>query len=208
MLSVALLMTEEVAPLQLVTNKACPFGQKAHIALGESGLPFDLKEISLYGPNGKPDWFMQYNPKGTVPVLVMENTPAITDSAEILDFLARNPASAICSPAEHGDRIAAFRRLTNGNVKTAGKRVVLGGNAKDKQQLSSTLKEADELVQGPFVCGERFTVADACGFPLLWRLRSERLIPEDCKKLSSWLRACETRKCCADTIQANWWWWW
>src|SRR6056300_1468740 len=42
---------------QFITNKMCPYAQKALIALESSGTPFEIREVSLYGPGGKPDWF-------------------------------------------------------------------------------------------------------------------------------------------------------
>jgi glutathione S-transferase len=35
-------------------------------------VPYHLEEVSLYGPGGKPDWFWDLNPKGEVPILVLE----------------------------------------------------------------------------------------------------------------------------------------
>eukprot|EP00820_Chromera_velia_P015933 Cvel_25680.t1-p1 / transcript=Cvel_25680.t1 / gene=Cvel_25680 / organism=Chromera_velia_CCMP2878 / gene_product=hypothetical protein / transcript_product=hypothetical protein / location=Cvel_scaffold2943:21157-21569(+) / protein_length=110 / sequence_SO=supercontig / SO=protein_coding / is_pseudo=false len=40
--------------LQFITNRQCPFAQKTWIALEESGMPYEMKEISLYGSGGKP----------------------------------------------------------------------------------------------------------------------------------------------------------
>ena len=58
--------------LRLITNRMCPFAQKAWIALELcSGMPFAVQEISLYGAGGKPAWFWELNPAGTVPVLVV-----------------------------------------------------------------------------------------------------------------------------------------
>eukprot|EP00559_Dactyliosolen_fragilissimus_P001352 CAMPEP_0184867768 /NCGR_PEP_ID=MMETSP0580-20130426/27641_1 /TAXON_ID=1118495 /ORGANISM="Dactyliosolen fragilissimus" /LENGTH=234 /DNA_ID=CAMNT_0027368217 /DNA_START=244 /DNA_END=945 /DNA_ORIENTATION=+ len=90
---------------KFVTNKMCPFAQKAWIALETSSTPYQMIEISLYGPNGKPDWFLDMNPYGTVPVLSWndddqkeKNNPSysspstiiLTDSEDILTHLASN----------------------------------------------------------------------------------------------------------------------
>lgn len=46
--------------LRLVTNKRCPFAQKAWIALEEyhqsKANAYELLEVGLYGGNGKPRW--------------------------------------------------------------------------------------------------------------------------------------------------------
>jgi glutathione S-transferase len=56
-----------------VTNKMCPFAQKAWIALEAADISYKLEEVSLYGPGGKPDWFWKLNPKGQVPILQVIN---------------------------------------------------------------------------------------------------------------------------------------
>ena len=38
---------------RFITNKMCPFAQKAYIALEVANAPYEMEEISLYGPNGK-----------------------------------------------------------------------------------------------------------------------------------------------------------
>jgi len=48
------------------TPRKCPFAQKAWVALETSGCEYEMKEISLYGSGGKPDWFWKLNPRGTV----------------------------------------------------------------------------------------------------------------------------------------------
>ena len=69
-----------------VTNRACPFAQKAWIALEACQAPFEMKEVSLYGNNGKPDWFLELNPAGTVPVLeCFGGAVVLPDSDLILD---------------------------------------------------------------------------------------------------------------------------
>ena len=83
------------ADLVLVTNRLCPYAQRAHIALAASGLKYETKvhcfhsichllfgsiyklviptsqEVGLYGHGGKPKWFLELNPKGQVPVLIL-----------------------------------------------------------------------------------------------------------------------------------------
>ena len=41
------------ASTRFITNKMCPFAQKAYIALEVSNAPYEMEEISLYGAGGK-----------------------------------------------------------------------------------------------------------------------------------------------------------
>ncbi|CAE8584109.1 unnamed protein product [Polarella glacialis] len=78
---------------KLVTNKMCPYAQKAWIAMEESGLPYTMSEISLYGMGGKPSWFLQLNPLGQIPVLVAPSGKVLVDSERILDWVAEQVPS-------------------------------------------------------------------------------------------------------------------
>lgn len=41
---------------RFVTNAKCPFAQKVWIALEVAQAPYDIEQVDLYGPDGKPDW--------------------------------------------------------------------------------------------------------------------------------------------------------
>lgn len=88
-LSIAMaLQNDYPAATRLVTHKMCPFAQKAMIALECSEQPYELEEICLYGSGGKPSWFLQLNPQGTVPVLVYNGgSVVLPDSDLILDAI-------------------------------------------------------------------------------------------------------------------------
>ena len=45
-------------PIRFITNRMCPFAQRAHIAL-------ELEEAELYP---KPPWFTRLSPKEEIPV--------------------------------------------------------------------------------------------------------------------------------------------
>ena len=62
--------------------------QKAWIALEASGTSYQMKEISLYGHNGKPGWFLSLNSAGTVPVISYSDGLILPDSELILDHFA------------------------------------------------------------------------------------------------------------------------
>ena len=84
---------KEANGVQFFTNKMCPFAQKVHIptptelhdssnallglqawvALEEKGVAFELVEIGLYGAGGKPSWFLEMNPKGSLPTLISQD---------------------------------------------------------------------------------------------------------------------------------------
>eukprot|EP00591_Stephanopyxis_turris_P002994 CAMPEP_0195530416 /NCGR_PEP_ID=MMETSP0794_2-20130614/33290_1 /TAXON_ID=515487 /ORGANISM="Stephanopyxis turris, Strain CCMP 815" /LENGTH=226 /DNA_ID=CAMNT_0040661925 /DNA_START=218 /DNA_END=901 /DNA_ORIENTATION=+ len=203
-----------------VTNKMCPYAQKAWIALEYSDIPYTMKEISLYGANGKPDWFLELNPGGTVPVLeCYGGAVVLPDSEVILDFLSEE--GRIESPnlnklvlkknnEETKALVKKWRNIMTKQVNPLGKKAVLGGGSSGKKDLFKLLQQIDKDVKGPYLCGKDVTVADCAAFPFLWRINEEFGLSEDegCERLSEWLRTCEQIDAFKKTIQTSWWWWW
>lgn len=197
--------------LVLVTNKMCPFAQKAWIALEASDITYEMKQVSLYGPGGKPDWFWKLNPKGQVPVVVSDNENVIVDSDRILDEFASGSIADSSLRVKDEDqeyKIKKFRTKID-ELLPIGKSAVLGG---DKIRLWEKLKELDDLIDGaPCVAGDQITVADCAGFPFLWRLNEEfpeQWLQNGCHNIPIWLDFCSVQKPFKKTIQSPWWWWW
>lgn len=214
----------------------CPFAQKAWIALEAAEVPYKFEQISLYGGGGKPPWFMKLNPRGTVPVLVVNNDNekekvVLADSDLILDEMklvmesvdtATATASSskeslvVATPGDNatGARIAAFRTALN-EFLPIGKSAVLGG---DKERMWSKLRELDALVDTGtsggqcFLAGtDRPTVADCAGFPFLWRIDDEfgdHWESHGCSNIPVWLDRCKQEPAFANSVQSSWWWWW
>ncbi|CAM9180942.1 unnamed protein product [Discosporangium mesarthrocarpum] len=185
--------------MRFITHKMCPYAQRTWIALEETGTPFEMVEIPLYGPGGKPSWFMELNPKGEVPVLTGGSAgTAIVGSEETVDYLmgSQNEVSR------------KWRCLINESLKPAGKQAVFSG---DITRLEAVLRDLNARLSteaGPFVCGETFTAADASAFPFLQRVHGEFGIPADCTRLREWYDAASGRPSVKKTIHRNFWWWW
>ena len=207
-------------PVRLVTNKMCPFAQKAWLALECSQIPYQMEELSLYGAGGKPDWFWRLNPAGTVPVLVQElgsNTQVWPDSDLILQAIAGGEVIHDKSnnklQVTERDRQAMdeWRKAIN-DMLPIGKKAVLGRG--DSSPLAKLLQEKLEskLLKGctDYLVGNSVSIADCHAFPFLWRLDQEFGLAEglNCPKLGDWVdrrsQQAEFRK----TIQTAWWWWW
>lgn len=202
--------SSEIRRTNLTIIPLLQLAQKVWIALETVGDPYDMEEISLYGPGGKPDWFMKLNPKGTVPVLVCGGGAVrLRDSDEILDKVGDAiPGGSKLIPHKHEDLIKEFRSRLN-EFLPIGKKAVLGGN---KDKMWAKLSELDALIEGPYICGGDVTVADCAAFPFLWRIENEYgallLEKNGCKNIQAWLTTCERNEAFSTTIQSAWWWWW
>lgn len=195
---------------RFVTNTMCPFAQKAWIALEVTEAPYEMQEVSLYGTGGKPDWFMELNPDGTVPVLECYGGAIILpDSDLILDHIANGAVeggTALRPIDEETSQLVKEWREDIAEMLPIGKRVVQGDGS-NKKKLDDILKRLDQKVVGPFLCGEKVTLADCAAFPFLWRLKNEFGL-EQCPNIRAWLDTCGETDAFAKTVQSKWWWWW
>jgi glutathione S-transferase len=177
-----------------------------------SQIDYEMNEISLYGPNGKPDWFWKLNPKGTVPVLDCGGKGVWADSDLILDrlpeLLPRGSLVLTASNREHEKLVRAWR-LDIKTMLAIGRAAIQSGKNKSmQQQLCSMLQRLENNVIGPFLCGEEVTTADCAAFPFLWRLDTSSYLDEY-PTLRKWLEHCQTHHpAFSTTIQSSWWWWW
>jgi hypothetical protein len=208
---------------KFVTNKMCPYAQKVWIALEVFDVPYSLTEVSLYGPNGKPSWFLKLNPRGTVPVLLNEDSGEVyPDSDLILDYLNLDKSESSLKEIE------SWRNVLNARLIPIGKRAVLNGSKKSLHELKEVLLDMElllkikyEMSEGSYVktddkpCtvwlsgGKEPNVADCSVFPFIWRLQEEfHLIDEDFVLLHDWLQSCSNSQSFKKTIQSSWWWWW
>ncbi len=72
----------------LYSFRRCPYAMRARLALQVSGLPYELREVSL---KNKPAEMLAASPKGTVPVLVLLGGQVIDESLDIMRWaLAQN----------------------------------------------------------------------------------------------------------------------
>lgn len=209
------------AQTQFVTNKRCPFAQKAWIALEASEHPYQMREVSLYGAGGKPDWFWKLNPQGTVPIVAVKDggdaqDVVFADSELILDAVSDGRVSGkegLLQTSELSEDenacVAKWRKVLSKQLVPVGKSAVLGGSV---PKLRSLLSELDDMVEGPYLAGEKITVADCAAFPFLWRIDQEFGIggaSENEDKLRAWLDQCIDTPSIKRTIPAQgWWWWW
>lgn len=82
-----------------------------HWMLLELGAPFELERVNFAAGEQKQPEFRRLNPRGHVPVLVVDGRP-YTESAALLMILAeRHPEARLCPPAGSAERYAFIEAM-------------------------------------------------------------------------------------------------
>ena len=69
--------------LELISHHLCPYVQRAAIVLAEKDVAFDRIDIDLAN---KPDWFKAISPLGKTPLLRINGSDVIFESAVICEY--------------------------------------------------------------------------------------------------------------------------
>lgn len=70
----------------LYSYRRCPYAMRARMALSYADIAVEIREVSL---KDKPAHLLQVSPKGTVPVLVLEDGQVIEQSLDIMHWALR-----------------------------------------------------------------------------------------------------------------------
>ena len=182
------------SPLRLYYSpKACSLA--SHIALEESGLPFDAVCVDIRaGDNSRPE-YLSINPSGIVPALAVGDT-VVTESQAILSFIAdvsgrdllpRPGTLARAKAHEWMNWISSTLHVTYRSIfrpqvysgEDAAAAAAVRVHAMEK--LKSNLAEVERrLGDGPYALGTSFSVVDPYLFVFfLWSFdeRIETVLP-------------------------------
>jgi len=142
-----------------------------HIALYESGLPFEAARVSLktHKLADGSDYYA-INPKGYVPALQLDSGELLTEGPAIVQYLAdQKPAARLAPPAGTFERSRLHEMLGYINSelhKTYSPLFRPTTPAETRPERKDYLRKRYALVEkqlarGPYLFGEQFTVADA-----------------------------------------------
>lgn len=159
-------------PLQICVKAAagapdvlgdCPFAQRVLLTLEEKHLPYEMKLVNL---SDKPQWFLDINPEGKVPVLKLDDK-WIPDSDVITQKLEEKYTTpSFVTPPEYtsvGSKIfPSFIKFLKSKDPNDG----------SEQALLDELRALDQHLKehGPFIGGENVCAADLSLAPKLYHL--------------------------------------
>jgi len=147
-----------------------------HIALLEAGLPYDLVKVDLRAKkleNG--DDFLKVNPKGQVPVLVLDSGELVTEGPVIVQMIADKAGKNLAPARDSEERYKLLEWLnyiTTELHKNIGPMFspVLADDAKPffKDRAMAKFKYLETALTGrDYLMGKQFTVADGYLFTML-----------------------------------------
>ena len=155
----------------------CPFSHRALLCLEEKKVPYTRKYVDL---DNKPQWLLDLNPAGTVPVMKELATGEWTVGSDVVsDLLEAKHPEPVCgtvegSPQVAGSLLGAFKGFLNadGEEETAEKEAA----------LVAVLKELDDFLKttNPYIGGASPCQTDFLVMPRLYHLKVA------CKHFRGW----------------------
>lgn len=188
--------------------KGFPNPARVRLALAEKGLIDDVEFIHVDVPNGEsrsPE-FLAINPSGAVPVLVLDDGTAISESAaitEYLDHLTGEQTLTGLNPKERGVIHMMQRKVEDGLLEAVaaffhhatpglGPDMETYQNAewgqKRREVAIKTMHWMNEILsQQDYLAGDRLTVVDITAFAgFAFADFADIAIPEGCSNVIAW----------------------
>ncbi|XP_009128089.1 glutathione S-transferase DHAR2 [Brassica rapa] len=172
----------------------CPFSQRVLLTLEEKKLPY---KIHLANVSDKPQWFLDINPEGKVPVMKLDGK-WVADSDVIVGILEEKyPEPSLKTPPEFasvGSKIfgSFVTFLTSKDPSDGSDKALLN----ELESLENHLKTCP----GPFVAGEKLTAVDLSLAPKLYHLEmalghyKKWSVPESLTNVRSYANALFSRE--------------
>lgn len=166
----------------MLTFYFCPGSSSfaAHIALHETGAPFESRPISLANNENRTPAFLAINPEGKVPTLVIDGRP-LTEVAGILFYLAkRYPAAGLLpqNDVEAEAHAVSWMSFLAASVHPARRQGI------DHARSIFSIVE-QRLGDKPWALGD-YSIVDIHLFRLFWRFRTSlKPAPGEFPKLSA-----------------------
>jgi len=162
----------------------------SHIALAESGLPYQVKKLNFAEDEQRSEAYLAINPKGRVPALVTDKG-VVTETVAILGYIAQAAPEARLAPLADPflfAKMQAFNAYMASTVHVAhahGRRGYRWADQETsfedmKNKLPQVMGECfriieDGMLEGPYVLGEHYSTADPYLFLMSGWLKSDRV---------------------------------
>jgi len=199
--------------MKLYDFPLAPNPRRLRVFLAEKGIEIPKEMVNLVEGEQRSEAFLAKNPLGSLPVLELDDGTILTESGAIIEYfeeLHPEPTLLGTTPLERAQARRINRIVELGILRFAAQyfhatMAVLPGSEKDAT-LAEGAKEAmlraldvveAELGDGPWLAGERVTVADCTLFAAFEMARFASLeiesIGGEHRNLARWYRAFKER---------------
>lgn len=155
----------------LYSFRRCPYAIRARMAIAYSGIDIELREVVL---RNKPKEMLQISPKGTVPVLQLQDGSIIDESLEIMQWALTQQDRNGWLDIQQTSDIFSLIEYNDGEFKYFLDRFKYSDRYPEHTQKDYRLKAEvfleqleQRLCPHSFLCSDRFSLADAAIFPFI-----------------------------------------
>ncbi len=189
-----------------ITPGTC--SRASHIALAESGLDYQVSLIRFAEGEQRSPAYLKVNPKGRVPALVTDKG-VLTETVALLPYIAQLVPEKNLAPLDDPflfAKMQAFNAYLSSTVHINHAHGRRGARWADNPashadmiaKVPQTMRDSfalieNDLVEGQFVLGETFSVADAYLFVMTGWLESDHVDMAEFPKVAAHFRRIEMR---------------
>lgn len=155
----------------LYSFRRCPYAIRARMAIAHSGIFVELREVVL---RNKPREMLEISPKGTVPVLQLQNGTVIDESLEIMEWALTQKAENSWMNTSLNSDIFSLVNYNDEEFKYFLDRYKYADRYPEHTQMYYRNKAEvflTKLEQGlrshSYLCSDHFSLADAAIFPFI-----------------------------------------
>lgn len=154
----------------LYSYRRCPYAMRARMAIWVANIQVEVREVSL---REKPVHLLQISPKGTVPVLALEDGAVLEQSLDIMQWaLAQNDPQGWLNASP--DAVNSLIAINDGDFKKALDRYKYPERYPEQTQLyyrqqgeQFQLRLETALQKHAFLLGDYASMADVAIFPFI-----------------------------------------
>ncbi|MGL6160416.1 glutathione transferase GstA [Microbulbifer sp.] len=180
-----------------------------HIVAREAGLDIDLCKVDLKSHQLESGAdFTEINPKGYVPTLQLEGGEVLTEGPTIVQFMAEQKLDAGLLP-ESGSldryRVQEWLNFISSELHKAFAPLFSGASDEEKQKAKEQIRKRFDYVEsqldGKYLVGDRFTVADAYLFTIANWLDQHNIDTSLWPKLQAYQKRVAERPAVRETLR-------
>ena len=193
--------------MKIIETRAAPNPRRVRMFLAEKGIEVAFEELDLMAGDLKTEAFSRLNPWQRVPVLVLEDGTAISESVAICRYFEEiQPEPALMgrtalekAQVEMWNRrvelgllaavAAVFRHLNPKMAHLEMPQVPAWGEANRAKVLENLALLDRQLASYPFMAGYTFSIADITAFVTLTFMKPAKLsVPDEFGHVLRWFR--------------------